>query len=113
MVLWSFLSPVNFLSLFSIFLFRFLVLPLFSPLIILFPGSIGCTRTAKKDLQEMGENPYMTWVFFNGKLNCIKFKIIHKKIIEMRDGSIIRFFEALFLVSSILLVIFIVASLTS
>jgi len=61
----------------------------------------------------MGENPYMIWVFFNGKLNCIKFKIIHKKIIEMRDGSIIRFFEYLFLVSSIFLVIFIVASLTS
>jgi len=61
----------------------------------------------------MGKNPYMIWGFFKGKLNCIKSKIIHKKIIEMRDGSIIRFFEYLFLVSSILLAIFIVARLTS
>jgi len=61
----------------------------------------------------MGEIPYMIWTFFKAKLNCIKFKIIHKKIIDMRDGSIIRIFEALFLVSSIFLVIFIIFRLTS
>ena len=55
----------------------------------------------------------MILIFLIAKLNYVNFRHFTKKIIEMRDGSIIRFFEYLFLVSSIFLAIFIVASLTS